>query len=155
VKRLAAEPLLDAIDAICGVPTKFNKVPLGTKAIELPDANYNNYFLQAFGKPRREAVCECERVSDPNMAQALHTLNSDVITAKIAAGNGRVATLLTAKKAHDEIVEELYLACLSRRPSEAEKSAWRKLLAESGNPKAFYEDLVWTLMNTKQFLFVR
>jgi hypothetical protein len=155
VKRIAAEPLLDAIDAVAGVPTKFAKVPLGTKAIELPDAQYTNYFLKAFGKPRREGVCECERVSEPNMAQALHTLNSDIITAKIASGEGRVAKLLATKKPHDEIVDELYLACLSRRPTDSEKAACRKLLADSATPQAFYEDLVWSLMNTKQFLFVR
>jgi hypothetical protein len=156
VKRVPAEALLDAIDSVAGVPTKFAKVPLGTKAIELPDAQYNNYFLKTFGKPRREGVCECERVSEPNMAQALHTLNSDIISAKINDNAGRVAKLLAAKKSHDDIVEELYLACLSRRPNDAEKAACKKLLAENaGDSRVFYEDLVWTLMNTKQFLFVR
>jgi hypothetical protein len=155
VKRLPAEPLSDAIDAVSGVPTKFKKVPLGTKAIELPDAQYDNYLLKTFGKPRREGVCECERVSEPNMAQALHTLNSDVITAKLGNPQGRVAKLLAAKKPHDEMVEELYLASLSRRPTDAEKAACKQLLTEAASPQAFYEDLLWSLMNTKQFLFVR
>jgi hypothetical protein len=155
VKRLAAEPLLDAVDAATGVRTKFEKVPLGTRAIELPDARYNNYFLNTFGKPRREGVCECERVSDPNLAQALHTLNGDVVTSKIADANGRVARLLAAKKSHDDVVTELYLATLSRRPNPAEQEAWRRHLAESPDAKAFYEDLLWSLLNSKQFLFVR
>jgi hypothetical protein len=155
VKRLAAEPLLDAVDAATGVQTKFDKVPLGTRAIELPDARYNNYFLNTFGKPRREGVCECERVSDPNLAQALHTLNGDVVTAKIADGNGRVARLLTAKKSHDYAVRELYLATLSRRPSDEEQAACKKLLSESPDAKTFYEDLLWSLINSKHFLFVR
>jgi hypothetical protein len=155
VKRLAAEPLLDALDAATGVQTKFEKVPLGTRAIELPDARYNNYFLSTFGKPRREGVCECERVSDPNLAQALHTLNGDIVTAKIADANGRVARLLTAKKAHDDIVRELYLATLSRRPTEHEQNVWRKYRAETPDAKVFYEDLLWSLVNSKQFLFVR
>ena len=155
VKRLAAEPLLDAVDAATGVPTKFDKVPLGTRAIELPDARYNNYFLTTFGKPRREAVCECERVSNPNLAQALHTLNGDVLAAKIAAANGRVARLLAAKKPHEEIVRELYLATLCRRPDAREQAAWSKHLAESPDAKTFYEDLLWSLLNSKHFLFVR
>src|SRR5262249_10999231 len=120
VKCLSAEPLLDAVDAATGVQTKFDKVPLGTRAIELPDARYNNYVLSTFGKPRREGVCECERVSDPNLAQALHTLNGDVVTAKITDAKGRVARLLAAKKTHEDIVTELYLATLSRRPSAQE-----------------------------------
>ena len=88
------------MDAATGTQTKFEKVPLGTRAIELPDARYNNYFLNTFGKPRREGVCECERVSNPNLAQALHTLNGDLLTAKITDAKGRVARLLAAKKSH-------------------------------------------------------
>ncbi len=155
VKRIAAEPLLDAVDAATGVQTKFEKVPLGTRAIELPDARYNNYFLNTFGKPRRQGVCECERVSDPNLAQALHTLNGDIVTAKIGAAKGRIARLLAAKKSHEEIVNELYLATLSRRPNSREQAVCRQQLAESPNAKEFYEDLLWSLLNSKHFLFVR
>jgi hypothetical protein len=155
VKRLSAEPLLDAVDAATGVRTKFEKVPLGTRAIELPDARYNNYFLNTFGKPRREGVCECERVSDPNLAQALHTLNGDVVSKKIVDAKGRIARLLAAKKNHEDIVTELYLATLSRRPNAQEQSVWRQALAEAPNPKMFYEDLLWSLLNSKHFLFVR
>jgi hypothetical protein len=154
VKRIGAEPLLDAIDAVAGVPTKFDKVPLGTRAIELPDAQYTNYFLSVFGKPKREAVCECERVSDPNLAQALHTLNTDAIAAKIGDGQGRLAALLVAKKEREQIVEELYLAALARRPTAAEQAECKKLLDEAPNVKGFYEDLMWSLLNSKQFLFV-
>jgi hypothetical protein len=155
VKRLPAESLLDAIDAAAGTQTKFPKVPLGTRAIELPDAQYENYFLKTFGKPRREAVCECERVSMPNLAQALHTLNGDVIEAKITTPGGRVARLLAAKKPHDEIVNELYLATLCRRPTAEERATCQKLLAETKEAKVFYEDLLWSLVNSKHFLFVR
>jgi hypothetical protein len=155
VKRLPAEPLLDAIDAAAGTQTKFPKVPLGTRAIELPDAQYENYFLKTFGKPRREAVCECERVSMPNLAQALHTLNGDMIEAKITTPGGRVARLLAAKKPHDEIVTELYLATLCRRPTAEERAICQKLLAETKDAKVFYEDLLWSLVNSKHFLFVR
>jgi hypothetical protein len=155
VKRIAAEPLLDAIDAVTGTPTKFPKLPAGTRAIELPDARYENYLLTVFGKPKREGVCECERVTDPNLAQALHTLNSDTIMAKIAHPQGRVAKLLAANKSDTEIVTELYLAALSRTPTAAELDAMLKLRAETKDAKGFYEDLLWSLMNSKQFLFVR
>jgi len=154
VKRLPAEALLDAVDAAAGTRTKFEKVPLGTRAIELPDAKYNNYFLMTFGKPRREAVCECERVSEPNLAQALHTLNGDLIEGKIADANGRIGTLLTAKKSTDEIVDDLYLAALSRRPTADERNSCKKLLAEAGDPKVFAQDLLWSLMNSMHFQFV-
>jgi hypothetical protein len=139
---------------VTGVPTKFQKVPLGTRAIELPDAQYNNYFLNTFGKPRREGVCECERGTEPNLAQALDTLNSDDLAAKIGNPSGRIAQMLKGKKRHEEVVEDLYLAALARYPTAEECAACRKLLAESPNPKTYYEDLLWSLLNSKQFLFV-
>jgi hypothetical protein len=155
VKRISAEPLLDAIDYATGSSTKFPNLPLGTRATELPDANYQNPFLVTFGKPKRASVCECERTPDENLAQALHTLNGDVLATKIADGKGRIATLLAAKKPHDEIVTEIYLATLSRRPTPAEIEASHKFLAASPSPLEFYQDLIWALMNSKQFLFVR
>src|SRR5262249_14262257 len=135
VKRIAAEPLLDAIDAVTGTPTKFEKLPAGTRAIELPDARYENYLLAVFGKPRREGVCECERVTDPNLAQALHTLNSETIIGKIAHPQGRVARLLATKKSDAEMVSELYLAALCRRPTSAELAALQKLRAVEPNAR--------------------
>lgn len=155
VKRLAAEPLLDAVDYVTGVQTKFKNMPLGTRAIELPDAQYPDYFLTVFGKPRRTSVCECERTPDENLAQALHTLNGDVLSTKAGDGNGRIAKLLKAKKPYAAIMEDLYLAALSRKPSAKELSTFEPMLKEAQDPKAFYEDVLWSLMNSKQFLFVR
>jgi hypothetical protein len=155
VKRIAAEPLLDAIDAVTGVPTRFTKLPLGTRAIDLPDSRYDNYLLTVFGKPLREGVCECERASDPNLAQALHTLNSETIMAKVSSPQGRVAKLLAAKKSDAEVLDDLYLTALARKPSAAEQATLAKLRAQSPNRRTFYEDLMWSLLNSKNFLFVR
>lgn len=154
VKRLTAEPLLDAIDSVAATQTKFRDLPLGTRAIELPDAEYPDYFLNTFAKPKRASVCECERTPDENLAQALHTLNGDVIATKIADGKGRLAKLLAEKKPHEEIVTEVYLATLSRRPTAAEMESSKTFLAGSPDPKEFYEDLMWALINSKHFLFV-
>ena len=155
VKRLGAEALLDAIDYATGSQTKFPNLPLGTRAIELPDANYQNYFLVTFGKPKRVSTCECERVPDENLSQALHTLNGDVLAAKLADSNGRIAKLIADKKPHEEIVTELYLASLSRPPNAAELETSRKFLAEAATATECYQDLLWALINSKQYLFVR
>jgi len=155
VKRLYAEPLLDAVDQVTQSQTKFKSLPLGAKAIELPDAEYPNYFLTTFAKPRRVSVCECERAPDENLAQALHTLNGDTLATKIADTKGRVARLIKEKKPHVEIVRELYIAALCRPPSGAELAYSETLLADSSSPKECYEDLLWALMNSKQFLYVR
>jgi hypothetical protein len=155
VKRIGAEALLDAIDYATGAATKYPNLPLGTRAIDLPDSNYQHPFLVTFGKPKRASVCECERTPDENLAQALHTLNGDVVAAKIADGAGRVAKLMAAKKSHEEIVTELYLATLARRPAPQEIDATKKFLGGSPSPQECYQDLLWALINSKQFLFVR
>lgn len=154
VKRIAAEPLLDAIDSVTGVPTKFKSLPPGTRAIELPDAEYPDYFLNVFGKPRRVSVCECERSPDENLVQALHTLNGDTIAGKVANPNGRIAQLIGAGKSDDEITAELYLRALGRPPSEAELVNAREFLAATANRQEIFEDLAWALLNSKEFLFV-
>lgn len=155
VKRLSAEPLLDAIDKACGTQTKFQSLPLVTKAIELPDAEYPDYFLTTFAKPKRASVCECERVADESLAQALHTLNGDTLANKIAVGDGRIAKAIAdANRTPDDIIGEIYLATLCRSPSPEELATCQQLLADSPSPKEFYEDLLWALMNSKHFLFV-
>ena len=155
VKRIGAEALLDAIDSATGTHTKFKNMPLGSRAIELPDGDYPDYFLKTFGKPRRASVCECERSSEANLAQALHTLNGDLLANKIADAGGRLATLLAANKPFEQNVSELWLATWSRRPTEQELATLRSFHDQSPNPKMFYEDLLWTLVNSKQFLHVR
>ena len=154
VKRLPAEPLLDAIDQVTGSPTKFKNLPAGTRATELPDAEYPNYFLNTFAKPRRASVCECERSPDENLVQALHTLNGDTLTTKLADKNGRIARLINEKKTSEDIVQELYQAALCRPPSDAELQTSIEYAKESPTPQEGYEDVLWGLMNSKYFLFV-
>jgi hypothetical protein len=155
VKRLGAEMLADAVDRATGVPTKYKNLPLGTRAIELPDAEYPDYFLNTFAKPRRASVCECERSPDPSLTQALHTLNGDTLTTKIADANGRLAKLKAAGKSHDEIVTDIYLATLCRPPSDQDRAMCQRFLSEAASPDECYQDLLWALMNSKHFLFVR
>ncbi len=155
VKRLGAEPLMDAIDSVTGVQTKFKSLPAGTRAIELPDAEYPDYFLNVFGKPRRVSACECERVPDENLGQALHTLNGDFLMGKIADKAGRIAKDIEAKQTDDQIITEIYLRALSRRPSDSEMASSRQFVSETPNRQEIMEDILWSVMNSKQFLFVR
>jgi Protein of unknown function (DUF1549)/Protein of unknown function (DUF1553)/Bacterial Ig-like domain len=155
VKRLPAEALLDAVDQVTAVQTKFKSLPLGTRAIELPDAEYPNYFLNTFAKPRRASVCECERSPDESLSQALHTLNGDTLAKKIADKNGRLMKMIADKTEHDETVRQLYLVTLSRMPTELELAAARRFLKDYPTPEECYQDLMWALLNSKQFLFVQ
>ncbi len=154
VKRLGAEALLDGIDFATGVMTKHPSLPLGTRAIELPDANTANPFLMVFGKPKRASVCECERTPDENLSQALHTLNGDILATKLADANGRVAKLVAATVSDDAKIHELYMSTLSRQALPNELEAAKSLVASSPSPTEAYQDLLWALINSKQFLFV-
>ena len=154
VKRLGAETLLDGIDYATGVLTKHPSLPLGTRAIELPDANTTNPFLMVFGKPKRASVCECERSPDENLAQALHVLNGDILAGKLADANGRVAKLVATTVPDEAKIQELYLSTLCRHPSREELETAQGLVASSPSPTDAYQDLLWALINSKQFLFV-
>jgi hypothetical protein len=155
VKRIAAEPLLDAIDQVTGVQTKFKSLPAGTRAIELPDGEYPDYFLNTFGKPKRVSVCECERMPDENLGQALHTLNGDILANKLADKNGRIQKLIESGKSDEEIIQELYLLTLCRPADNSEIATATNFLLQSPSKKMFYEDLLWSLINSKGFLFVQ
>lgn len=153
VKRLSAEPLLDAIDHVTKVQTKFKSLPLGTSAIELPDGEYPDYFLSVFGKPRRASVCECERMPDENLAQALHTLNGEVLAKKLGDKLGRVAALAKEEMDETEAVTRLYLTALSRPPRQEELDVLQEFRKEAESAQQFYEDVLWTLVNSKEFIF--
>ncbi len=155
LKPIQAEVLLDAISQATGRPEAFPLLPEGTRAIQLWDNRIDHYFLKVFGRPLRATACECERVSEPSTAQVLHLLNAPEIHAKIGHHRGRVRRLITAEKPSQEIVNELYLAAYSRPPDDRERSVAVAYLdnATADRRSVAAEDLLWTLMNTTEFLF--
>ena len=152
-KLLTAEQLLDALCDVTAVPEKFAGLPLGTRAIQLPDGEVNHPFLKTFGQPARELACECERESDSNLAQALQLINGPTINEKIRNPNNRLGKLLTEKKSEKEILDSLYLATLSRLPSDAERQPALGHVAKNTDKRRAWEDVVWALLNTREFLF--
>jgi hypothetical protein len=154
-KRLNAEVLLDAIDQVTGTGTGFNGLPSGTRAVQLPDSGSMNYFLTVFGKPQAESACECERSSEANLAQSLHLLNSAEIQGKLQAGGGRARTLAADNNRSDaEKITDLFLWVFSRPPQQKELDVALAHIQKKQNEKAVaYEDILWALINTKEFLF--
>jgi hypothetical protein len=154
-KRLNAEVLLDAIDSVTGNTTNFGGVPGGTRAVQLPDNGFNSYFLTVFGRPDSSSACECERSSEANLAQSLHLLNSAEIQGKLTSGNGRAQLLANEKdRPHEVRLRELYLAAFSRDPRPDELAvAMAHISKNEADVKRAYEDIVWALINTKEFLF--
>lgn len=152
-KRLAAEPLLDAVAAATGVSEKFGGYPAGLRATELPDTTTQSYFLDLFGRPARNIVCQCERTDAPNLGQVLHFMNGKGINARLTAKEGRVARLIAARTPDGKLVEELYLAALSRFPTDEEMKLARSSLTRAKDRQKEAEDLLWALLNSKEFLF--
>ncbi|HET6572356.1 MAG TPA: DUF1553 domain-containing protein [Fimbriiglobus sp.] len=153
VKRLTAEQVADAMDFATGTREKYAGVPLGTRAIQLPDTQYRSYLMDTFGRPPRQITCECERTTRPNVAQALHLLNGDFLNKKIADKKGRVEKLVAAKAPTAKAVEELYLATLSRPPSADEAAKAAGWVASAPSAREGLQDLLWALVNSKGFLF--
>jgi hypothetical protein len=153
VRRLSAEQMADALDFATGTREKYIGLPFGTRAIQLPDAGVKSYLLDVFGRPPRQITCECERSTQPNIAQALHLLNGDALNKKIANATGRLETLLKAKKSNEQIVEELYLVTLSRRPNQDEIDRSQRWIREATSPREGLQDLMWTLLNSREFMF--
>ncbi len=153
VRRLTAEQMADAIDSATGTLTKYPGLPLGTRAIQLPDAEVQSFFLDVFGRPPRKITCECERTSQPNIGQALHLLNGDFLNRKLADSKGRIAQMFKAKKKPSEMVEELYLVTLSRLPSTEEVARAERWISEAPNPREGVQDFLWVLINSREFLF--
>jgi hypothetical protein len=154
IKRLTAEQLLDAINAATGTTEKFLRRPVGTRAIALPDTSYASYFLDTFGRPLRASACECERSSDPNLNQALHLMNGDLVNRKLLQPRSRLAQLLKDPRLTDAtLVRRLYLLAFNREPSQVEADQARALIAESPGRAAGAQDLFWALLNSKEFLF--
>lgn len=155
-RRLQAEVLLDAIDRLAGTQTDFANLPPGTRAVALPDNSYNasSQFLRVFGRPEAESVCECERVQSSSLAQSLHLLNAAELKAKLAAPTGRAERLAKEDKPAETKVRELYLAAFSREPRPQELKTAIDYLNEPGTAaNANWQDLIWALINTKEFLF--
>lgn len=156
-RTMPAEVLLDAVCQTTGVPEKFNGTPEGTRAIQLWDNRMPSYFLQLFGRPARTSVCECERSTEPSIAQALHLMNAEEIEAKIRSRKGVARKLADSDMTPTTIVEELYLSTHSRFPTKQEQAVMLELFSgkEAVTRREATEDVLWTLLNTKDFLYNR
>ena len=154
-RRLRAEVLLDALSQVTEVPTVFKDQPVNTRALQLIDSSVASYFLDAFGRPERVLTCTCERSNEPSMTQVLHLTNGKTIQDKLESKDGRISRFLDKNATNQEIIETVYLAALSRRPSDTERQRLNELLDEASieERRSAIEDLFWSVLTSKEFLF--
>ncbi len=152
IRRMRAEVLLDCLNQVTAGREKFRGLPIGASAVEIVDGRTSTFFLTTFGRATRDTVCSCEVQMEPNLSQALHLLNGETVNAKITAG-GTVAASLRDKKTAPQIIDELYLRCLARKPTSKEQAELMEFFKEGRPELEVLNDLFWSLLNSKEFLF--
>jgi hypothetical protein len=159
-RRMSAEVLYDAVSQVTNSPAQFGNLPRDQfapiRAIMLPDESFSSYFLDVFGRPQRLSACECERVNDANLASVLHLLNSDEIQGKLARPGGRVDLLAKDPRPDPEKITEVFLWALGREPTPTDmQHAMSQVQQHAQNKRIAYENIIWALLNTREFIFVR
>ncbi|MCI0334956.1 MAG: DUF1553 domain-containing protein [Planctomycetes bacterium] len=167
-RRLMAEVALDAVSQVTAMSTDFTQIEFpgadfektefyakGTRAIELYDSAVVSRFLRTFGRHQRIITCQCERSNEPSLVQALHISNGETILGKLAAKDGKVESLMTTGLPNYRIIEELYLAALSRYPTDDEVAKLLAVLNEApaSERRAAVEDVFWAVMSSREFMF--
>jgi hypothetical protein len=181
VRPLPAEVLLDAICNVTGVPEKFEimndytigvpkgfvDLPAGTRAVQLPvndivtlinkSSKYVRYeshpFLRAFGQPSRTQTCECDREQTFGRKQALELIIGQMLSKRLVSPGNRLGELLSNGSTDAEILDVLYLRTLSRSPSSQTATAMLAHVSSSPNRRRGWEDVLWTLLNSQEFLY--
>ncbi|MEZ5401059.1 MAG: DUF1549 and DUF1553 domain-containing protein [Bryobacteraceae bacterium] len=159
-RRLSSEQMFDAVHLAAGSKPKLSGVPEDSLAQDIPDPTIaSGGFLDVFGRPERQTSCECERRADVSLVQALSLLNGGTIADAIADPEGRISKLVTRGASERELIEEIYLATLGRRPDAGELDRGLTYIgkgAAAGQGRAARaQDLMWALFNSNAFLFNR
>lgn len=152
-RRFPAEVFHDAVDQVTGSKTQFGNMSSDARAVDLPHERFGSYFLDTFDRPKRVSSCECERSTSATLSQVLLLANSDEIENKLAADQGRIAKLVAGGKTSPQIVEELYLAAFARYPTAKETIQAEAYIAGSPDVRRGLEDVLWSLLNSREFVF--
>jgi hypothetical protein len=152
VRRIPSENLLDCISQVTQTKEKFRGLPLGARAVQIADGATSNYFLTTFGRSARTTVCADEATTDPSLSQALHLINGGAVSGKINQG-GMLNQWKQQGLTPEVIIDRIYFRCLSRFPTEPEKSRLMQLIQESGNPDVGLHDVFWAVLNSREFIF--
>ncbi len=159
-RRMRAEVVFDAVNLVTGSPAVFAGLPTDrhapTRGIMLPDESFKSYFLDVMSRPQRISACECERVGEANIAQALHLINSDDIQAKLARAGGKAELLARDPRPDADKIKELFVGAFARQPTPEQLDAALKEVDEyRQNKKLAYENILWALINSKEFILIQ
>jgi len=159
-RPLDAALLLDAITSTTGIPEKFQfhpqagggDPPLGTRAMHtIPDI-CPSQFMDNFGRSMRKALPVAR--PQPNLLAALHMMAGPAYNEKITSKGGRLSGLLQKGASDEQILDEFYVAALTRLPTAEEKADLLKFLSQrSSSREETLAGLVWAIMNSREFAY--
>lgn len=164
VRSLKAEELLDGLSRVLDFPARFPGYPEAERAIAVPGTGLRYSaatrgadssmakFLQSFGKPSRSLTCECERSEETTLGQAFHMISGPVIHEMLSAPGNRIGKLLTSGASDEKILKEFFLTALCRYPSVQEENQVAVIIKRSADRRHGWEDVVWGIVNSKEFL---
>jgi hypothetical protein len=152
LRRIKAESMVVILSQVTGTKDKFPRLPTGARAVQIADGATSTYFLTTFGRAARQTACSCEVKMEPTLSQALHLLNGESTNAKIQQG-GQINKWLKDGLTPPQIIERLYVRCLSRKPLPEELAALAPLFPEGQNPAQPLLDVFWALLNSREFVF--
>ena len=154
-KPLAPEVLADAISDVLGVPDIYGDEPEGTRAISLFNPNTESDALDILGRCSRKTSCETSTEATDGLQRKLHLFNGDLLNARIGVPDSRLDKLMSDRKSPMEIVNEFYLAALSRQPTDTEQQFWKQHIdvnTSANSQRAVLEDMVWSLLTCNEFV---
>ena len=150
-----------------GIPQGTTALPLGTRAVQLPvtdiatlintSGKFVRYelhpFLRKFGQPKRAQTCECDREQGFGRKQALELIGGPLLSRKLAAIGNRLGQLLESEQTPDQMLQHLYWRALSRMPSPAARSKLLQYVRNAKDRRQAWEDVLWTMLNSQEFLY--
>ena len=153
-RPMMAQILLDVVNDITGISQKYGRYPAGTRSVELP-LPVSSRFLSLYGRSGREFLGDLDPKLEPTLTQALYMINSRDVHQKLRSADGVLSRSIKAKLNNREFVTELYLTTLSRFPTDKELKTGKTYLAESPKRRTGSEDILWALISSREFIFVR
>jgi hypothetical protein len=157
VRPMLAEVVVDVLNSALGVDENFGpQVRPKSRAVEVGASQLANpgltYIFRIFGRPPRTAACDCERSMELALPQKLFLMTDEGLLKKFRSPQGRLTKLIQSERTDEQVLEELFLATLSRYPTTRDREVFAEYRAAARDRRAAFTDTLWALINTREFI---